>query len=43
MFTLIVLAIYTVLVLVFIPLDKIGKAQRKVKGWIKKAADKVDQ
>ena len=40
--TLIILAIYTVVVLVFVPLDKIGKAQRAVKNWIKKATDKIE-
>lgn len=39
--TIIVLAIYTFLILVFVPLDKIGNAQLKVKGWVKKVVDKV--
>lgn len=38
---LIVLAIYTVLILVFVPLDKIGRAQVAIKKQIKRVLDKV--
>lgn len=38
---LLLLAIYTVLILFFVPLEKIGKAQTKVREWIKKIIDKA--
>lgn len=37
------LALYTVLVLIFVPLDKIAKAQTKVRNWRKKLADKAKE
>lgn len=40
--TLFVLAIYTVLVLLFVPLDKIGKWQLSVKKWYKRILDKAN-
>lgn len=40
MFELILLAIYTVLVLIFVPLEKIAKAQTWVKSKIKDIKDK---
>ena len=43
MFTLIVLAIYTVLILFFVPLDKIGRAQNQVKDTIKKLIEKINK
>lgn len=39
----ITLAIYTVLVLVFVPLDKIAKAQTWVKNKVKQIKDKVEK
>ncbi len=39
---LIVLAIYTIVVLLFVPLDKIGKWQQSVKKWYKKILDKAN-
>ena len=42
MFTLIVLAVYTILILAFVPLDGISKAQIKVKAAIKKIIDKAN-
>lgn len=41
--TLIVLAIYTVLILLFVPLDKIGQWQTSVKKWYKKLLDKANR
>jgi hypothetical protein len=38
----IVLGIYTVIILFFVPLEKIGKAQTKVKDTIKKMLDKAN-
>lgn len=43
MFTLLVLAVYTVLILLFIPLSKIGKAQTAVKDTVKRWTDKMNQ
>ncbi len=40
MYELIILAIYTVLILVFVPLEKIAKAQNWVKAKIKQIKDK---
>jgi hypothetical protein len=42
MSTLILLAIYTLLILIFVPLDKIAKAQTYVKNKVKQVKDKVD-
>lgn len=39
--TLIVLAIYSALILIFVPLDKIGKTQLWVKDKLKKVLDKI--
>jgi competence protein ComGC len=39
----IVLAIYSILVLLFVPLKKIGEWQSKVRGWEKKVKDKLDE
>lgn len=41
-FTLFVLAVYTLLVLLFVPLKKIGVWQAKVRGWEKQIKDKLD-
>lgn len=43
MFTLIVLVAYTILILAFVPLDKIAKAQNQVKDYIKKITDKANK
>lgn len=40
--TLIILAIYTVLVLIFVPLKKIAAAQDWVKNKVKNIKDKID-
>ena len=42
MFTLIVLAIYTVLVLLFVPLEKIADFQKKVKAQAEKLKNKMN-
>lgn len=42
MYTLIVLAIYSVLILAFVPLRKIASAQDWVKNKIKNIKDKID-
>lgn len=42
MYELIIIAIYTVAILFFVPLDKIGRAQNKVKDTIKKLIDKIN-
>lgn len=39
---LLILAFYTILILVFVPLDKIGRAQTSVKKQLKKVLDKVN-
>lgn len=41
MFTLIVVAVYTAIILIFVPLDKIAKAQNKAREWWKKLSDKA--
>lgn len=38
---LIVLGIYSALILFFVPLEKIGRAQTRVKNWVKKLQDKA--
>ncbi len=40
---LIVLAIYSVIILIFVPLEKIGKAQTKVREKWQKLVDKAKQ
>lgn len=42
MYELIILAIYTLVILFFVPLEKIGIAQNKVKTSIKKLIDKIN-
>ena len=42
MVTLIVLAIYTVLILLLVPLEKIGAWQLSVKKWYKKLLEKFN-
>lgn len=42
MYELLILAIYTLVILFFVPLDKIGRAQNKVKDTIKKIIDKAN-
>jgi hypothetical protein len=39
----VIIAIYTVIVLAFVPLDRIGRAQNKVKDTIKKIKDKAKE
>lgn len=41
MYELLLIAIYTGLVLVFVPLDKIAKAQTWVKNKVKQAKNKI--
>jgi hypothetical protein len=41
MFTLVVVAVYTALVLIFVPLNKISNAQTKARAWWKKLSDKA--
>jgi hypothetical protein len=43
MLILLILAIYTTAILVFVPLDKIAQAQTWVKFKVKQAKDKYDQ
>lgn len=43
MYELIIIAIYTVAILFFVPLEKIGKAQTKVKETIKNVIAKIKQ
>jgi hypothetical protein len=38
---LILLAIYSAVILIFVPLEKIAKAQTKVRAWWKKLIDKI--
>lgn len=39
---LIILVVYTILVLLFVPLERIGKYQTKVRGWEKQIKDKLE-
>lgn len=43
LFILIVLATYTVLILIFVPLERIGKWQTKIRGWEKEIKDKLEE
>jgi len=42
MYELLIIAIYTILVLIFVPLEKIGKAQNWVKAKVKQIKEKAD-
>lgn len=43
LYTITVLAIYTIIILLFVPLDKIGEYQVKVKKQYKKLIDKINK
>lgn len=38
-----ILVVYTLAVLMFVPLKRIGEWQAKVRGWEKKIKDKLDE